>query len=66
MIIGSCLTISARLHNKVIGVDLGRLQTGATVSFVRTAGGEWGIEISGGVAPLVRQKKPAQIEVFRS
>jgi hypothetical protein len=28
-------------------VDLGRLQTGATVWFARSAAGEWGIEIAG-------------------
>ncbi len=66
MIIGSFLSISAAFAQQTDRVDLGRLQTGATVSFVRVAGGEWGIEISGGVNPLVRQKKPAQIEVFRT
>jgi hypothetical protein len=66
MIIGLCLTISTAFAQQADRVDLGRLQTGATVSFVCIAGGEWGIEISSGVAPLVRQKKPAQIEVFRT
>lgn len=47
-------------------VDLGRLQTGATVSFVRAAEGEWGIEIAGGAAPLITQPKPARLEVYRS
>ena len=47
-------------------VDLGRLQTGSTVSFLSEKGGEWGIEISGGVAPRLTQMKPAQIEVFRA
>jgi hypothetical protein len=45
-------------------VDLGRLSTGSTASFVRTAEGEWGIEISGGTSPRLIQHKPARIEVF--
>ncbi len=45
-------------------VDLGRLQTGATVSFVRGAGDEWGIEITGSTAPRLLQPKPAKLEVF--
>jgi hypothetical protein len=47
-------------------VDLGRLQTGATVSFVRATGGEWGIEIAGAAAPRILQPKPARLEVFRT
>ncbi|MGA2556621.1 MAG: hypothetical protein ABSG04_10165 [Verrucomicrobiota bacterium] len=42
------------------------MPTGATVSFVRAAGGEWGIEIAGGTAPLIQQGKPAKLEVFRT
>ncbi len=61
-----CLTVSAMSAQQGDRVDLGRLQTGATVSFVRAAGGEWGIEISGGTAPRLTQLKPAQIEVFRT
>jgi hypothetical protein len=45
-------------------MDLGRLQTGATVSFVRALEGRWGIEISGGPAPRVFQKEPAKLEVY--
>ncbi len=47
-------------------VDLGRLQTGATISFTRSADGEWGIEIAGSTAPRVAQPKPARFEVFRA
>lgn len=46
-------------------VDLGRLQTGATVSFTRAATGEWGIEIAGAAAPRIVQPAPARLEVFR-
>ncbi len=47
-------------------MDLGRLQTGATVSFARAATGEWGIEIAGAAAPRILQPKPAKFEVFRT
>jgi len=65
VILGLCLTGSAAFAQQGARVDLGRLQTGATVSFVRAAGGEWGIEIAGAAAPLIRQPKPATLEVFR-
>jgi hypothetical protein len=66
VVLALCLTISAALAQQSDRVDLGRLQTGATVSFVRSAGGEWGIEISGGTAPRLTQQKPARLEVFRT
>jgi len=47
-------------------LDLGRLQSGATVSFTRSTDGNWGIEISGGAAPRIRQPKPAKLEVYRT
>ncbi len=47
-------------------VDLGRLQTGATVSFARSTAGEWGIEIAGAAAPRILQPKPASLEIFRT
>jgi hypothetical protein len=48
-------------------IHLGRLQTGAMVSFARSApSAQWGIEIAGSSAPRMVQPKPAQIEVFRS
>lgn len=65
VILGLCLTASAAFAQQGDRVDLGSLQTGATVSFVRTAGGEWGIEISDGTAPRLTQQKPAQIEIFQ-
>jgi hypothetical protein len=66
LLLGLCLAGSALLAQPANRVDLGRLQTGATVSFVRAAGGEWGIEIAGGAAPLIQQPKPARLEVFRT
>ena len=44
-------------------LELGRLQSGAIVSFVRSTSGEWGIEIAGGPAPRISQPKPARLEV---
>ena len=45
-------------------IDLGRLQTGATVSFTRSVTGEWGIEIAGSSAPRMTSVKAAKVEVF--
>ena len=44
-------------------LDLGRLQTGATVSFTRSSQAGWGLEIAGGPAPRMSQPEPAQIKV---
>ena len=46
-------------------ISLGRLQTGAAITFTRTASDGWGIEIAGGLAPRIAQPKPAAIEVYR-
>ena len=45
---------------------LGSLETGESISFVRSSGGEWGIECSGGTSPRLTQQKPVHIEVFRA
>ena len=66
VLLGLCLAGSALFAQQGDRVDLGRLQTGATVSFVRAAGGEWGIEIAGAAAPRILQPKPAKLEVFRT
>jgi hypothetical protein len=66
ILLGLCLTVSAAFAQQGDRVDLGRLQTGATVSFIRTEGGKWGIEIVGAVAPRILQTKPAKFEVFRA
>lgn len=47
-------------------IDLGKTQSGATVSFVKAPTGEYGLEIAGGPAPKVAQPKPANIEVYTS
>jgi hypothetical protein len=66
VVLGLCLTVSATFAQQADRVDLGRLQTGATVSFVRAGEGEWGLEIAGGAAPRLLQPKPARLEVFRA
>jgi hypothetical protein len=66
VIIGLCLTVSAVFAQQNDRVELGRLQTGTTVSFVHAAGGEWGIEIAGAAAPRILQPKPAMIEVYNT
>ena len=60
------LGASALIAQQNNRLDLGRLQTGATVSFTRSAAGEWGIQIAGGAAPRIQQAKPAKLEVYRS
>lgn len=46
-------------------MELGRLETGATVSFIRDAGGSWGMQIEG-VVPTIHQKNPVRFEIFRA
>ena len=65
-IFGFCLIVSTAFAQQGNRVELGNLQTGATVSFVRAADGEWGIEISGGPIPRVTQQKPTRLEVYRT
>ncbi len=60
------LGASALIAQQPARLDLGRLETGAAVSFTRSASGEWGIEIAGGAAPRIQQAKPAKLEVYRS
>ena len=66
LLLGLFLSGSALSAQPGARVDLGRLQTGATVSFIRSSAGEWGIEIAGGSAPRIVQPKPAKLEVFRT
>jgi hypothetical protein len=65
-LLGLCLAGPALFAQQGARVDLGRLQTGATVSFSRTTAGEWGIEIAGAAAPRILQSKPARLEVLRT
>src|SRR3982750_2558795 len=47
-------------------VMVGRLSTGATAAFRRSAAGEWGIEVTGGESPRIFATQPVRIEVFTS
>ena len=60
-----CISVSVVFAQQNDQVELGKLETGSTVSFVRTAKGTWGIEIFNGKTLYLMQKKPAQIEIFR-
>jgi len=60
------LTLSAAFAQQSDRIGLGRVENGETVLFVRTAGGGWGIEISGGASPHLTQRTPAHIEVLRA
>ncbi len=60
------LTVSPVFAQRTDKVNLGKLNTGAAVTFVRSTGGEWGIEITGGELPNIMQRKPAQIEVYQT
>ena len=66
IIFGLCLAVSSAFAQQGDKMDLGRLQTGAIVSFNRTADGQWGIEITGAPAPRILQPKPAKLEIFSS
>ena len=63
-VIGSWLTGSALVAQESSRIELGRLETGATVSFVAATGGDWGIEIAGRAAPVLHQAKPARLEIY--
>ncbi|HVO75380.1 MAG TPA: hypothetical protein VMT35_15230 [Ignavibacteriaceae bacterium] len=66
IILGIYLFVSAAFAKEGDRVELGKLQTGATFSFIYSAESKWGIEISGGRSPSLRQQKPAQIELFQN
>lgn len=65
-LVGLGLAGSTLFAQQSARIELGRLQTGATVAFTRASSGEWGIEIAGGAAPRIAQPKPARLEVFRA
>lgn len=59
--LGLGASLSAQARDRL---HLGRLESGATVSFTHSSSGEWGLEITGGPAPRISQPKPAKLEVF--
>lgn len=64
--LGLSLVGAASMAQPSDRLDLGRLATGATVSFVRGSEGTWGLAVDGTAGPGFRQSKPARIEVYRS
>jgi hypothetical protein len=64
VILQSCLMALAVYPQQADRMDLGSLNTGAVVSFLRVDGGEWGVHISGGTAPDIAQWKPARVEIL--
>jgi len=66
LILGLCLSVSTAFAQQNNRVKLGRMQTGAIVTFFRSSGGEWGIEITGGEAPRIMQPKPCILQVFQT
>jgi hypothetical protein len=65
-LVGLTLGASALFAQPAARVNLARLESGATVSFARSAAGEWGVEIAGAAAPRILQPKPAKLQVFRT
>jgi hypothetical protein len=63
LVFALCLAASVS-SAQVNRIELGHLQTGATVSFTRSSSNEWGIEITGG--PRIAASKPAKIEVYNA
>jgi hypothetical protein len=66
ILLGLLLAVSNSFAQPIVRLDLGRLETGATVSFVRSAPGDWGIEIKGAAVPRISQPKPARLEISRT
>ncbi len=64
VLVALCLAGTVAFSQQGERVELGRLQTGATAAFVRAAGGEFGLEITGGSAPGISQPRPARLEVY--
>jgi hypothetical protein len=59
------MSLSVACSQQSDRMKLGRLQMGATVSFVRNSAGDWGIEIPDKSVLLMKQNQPAQIKVFK-
>lgn len=60
-----CLSVTTLFSQQQDRMNLGTLESGASVSFIRASGGEWGIEISGGTIPKTVQPKPANVEIYQ-
>lgn len=63
IILALCLNVSFVNAQKNNRLNLGRLETGETISFVKSTNIGWGIEITGSGSPRFQQQKPARVEV---
>ena len=63
--LGFCLMISTAFAQAGGRVEIGDRQT-VLVSFIRAAGGGWGMEVTSDDVPALIQLKPVQIEVCKS
>jgi len=66
VILGTYLISSTVFAQKDNRIELGRLQTGSTVTFIKSTRGDWGIEIVGKNAPRIFQPQPVQIEIIET
>jgi hypothetical protein len=66
IIFALCLTLLSACDQHCDRIDIGNLQSGSTVSFVRDKGGDWGINISNNTDTIMMQQNPVQIELFRT
>ncbi len=64
IVLGSCLLMLVSCSQKEL--SLGNLQSGSNISFVRDSNGYWGIEITGNTIPVLINRKPVQIEIYKS
>jgi hypothetical protein len=65
-LLGPALAACSLFAQQSARVELGKLSTGATVSFARSTTDGWGMEIAGGPAPRILQPRPARLEIFRT
>ena len=65
MLLGVFLCTCAEMNGQRNRMDLGKLEHGETVSFVKASEGSWGIEISGAETPRIMQSQPARIELYK-
>ena len=65
MLLALSLASSAAIAQQRDRIKLGNLESGESVLFIRTSGGEWGIKCSGGTSPRLTQWKPVRVEVYR-
>lgn len=59
------LTVTITYAQKGERLTLGNLENGSVVTFVRTSGGDWGIEINGAQFPGIMQNSPCRIQIFQ-